>query len=62
MADDNFNLKYRNYSLKLFDQIKDLLKYDEFMDCILATNGQQLRAHKLVLSSSSSVFAVSIYF
>jgi len=53
---DQFCLKWNNYQLSLTSAFKHLLEEEDFVDVTLSAEGQNLKAHKVVLSACSSYF------
>ena len=53
---DQFCLKWNNYQLSLTSAFKHILEEEEFVDVTLSAGGQNLKAHKVVLSACSSYF------
>ena len=54
---ENFNVSWHNYSEHLRDMLYDMSSDDSFADVTLVTDDKkQLKAHRNILSSSSSVF------
>jgi len=53
---DQFCLKWNNYQLSLTSAFKHLLEEEDFVDVTLSSEGQNLKAHKVVLSACSSYF------
>ena len=53
---ENFNVSWHNYSEHLRDMLEDMSSDDSFADVTLVTDDKkQLKAHRNILSSSSSV-------
>ena len=53
---DQFCLKWNNYQLSLTSAFKHILEEEEFVDVTLSAGGQNLKAHKVVLSACSTYF------
>ena len=55
--DDNFNLKWKSHQSHTQSLLSELISSQEFADVTLVCNDfKQLKAHKFMLSSSSTVF------
>jgi broad-like protein len=54
----HFCLKWNNHQSTLVSLFPSLLDTNTFVDCTLAAEGKQLRAHKVVLSACSTYFKV----
>merc|ERR1711936_171773 len=53
---DQFCLKWNNYQLSLTSAFKNILEEEDFVDVTLSAGGNNLKAHKVVLSACSSYF------
>jgi len=53
---DQFCLKWNNYQLSLTSAFKHILEEEDFVDVTLSAGGNNLKAHKVVLSACSSYF------
>jgi len=56
MAADHFCLKWNSYQSSLTTAFKSLQQNENFVDVTLTSEGQTLRAHKVILSASSPYF------
>lgn len=56
MEPQQFCLKWNNHQNNLQSVIVDLLSSEAFVDVTLACDGQQLKAHKMILSACSPYF------
>lgn len=57
---ENFKISWKNHENRQINSIAQLLFNDKFTDCTLAAEGKNIRAHKVILSSASTYFLVSI--
>ena len=55
-TNDQFCLKWNNYQHSLTSAFRRLLEDEDFVDVTLSAEGQNLRAHKVVLGACSSYF------
>jgi hypothetical protein len=56
-----FKIKRKNHPNKHIHSIADFLTKSEFTDVQLVAAGGTLRAHRVILASSSTYFYVSFY-
>lgn len=58
-GDQQFCLRWNNHQSTLVSVFDALLENSVLVDCTLAADGQQLKAHKVVLSACSPYLEVS---
>ena len=57
MSTDMLNIEWSDFQTNFCSELSNLFKEDDFTDVTLATaDDQQLKAHKVILSSSSPFF------
>lgn len=57
---EQYKIKWNNHKSFVTWQYLDLLRENKFTDCTIATEGQSLKAHRIVLAAASPYFLVSI--
>lgn len=56
MVEQHFCLRWNNYRTNITAEFETLREGEHFVDVTLACDGQQLKAHKVVLSACSPYF------
>lgn len=56
MANDQFNIRWNNYTSVLQNVFRKLLEGEQFVDVTLACEGQSIKCHRLILSACSTYF------
>ena len=56
MASDQFCLKWNNYQANIVRALCNLKFDEDFVDVTLACDGQNIKAHKVILSACSTYF------
>ncbi|XP_014250821.1 protein abrupt-like isoform X1 [Cimex lectularius] len=56
MTQELYCLKWNLHKSTLLDEFESLFATNELTDCILVSEGQQMRVHKIILSSCSAYF------
>ena len=56
MVDQHFCLRWNNYHSNIISEFELLREEEQFVDVTLACEGQQLKAHRIVLSACSPYF------
>lgn len=57
----SFKIKRKNHQNKQIYSIADFMTDEKFTDVMLVAAGGTLRAHRVILASSSTYFYVSFY-
>lgn len=54
--DQQFCLRWNNFQANITSQFENLRDEEDFTDVTIACEGQQLQAHKIILSACSPLF------